>query len=281
MEAQRILASRYAADFPAETARRLETVPPAEVAAFFGALSPEVAVGAIDCMFPSTVAAALEGMGSDELSPILATLAPARCVLVLRAVAQAERARMLALLPEKRALAVERLLRSARGSVGEIAEPIPAELSPFMTVGEAAHVVNNVTALYVYVVDDDHRLVGVIHRRDLATSGERARVRDLMTAEVIRLPAAAPQNAVMDHPAWKRLDALPVVDSTDVLVGVIRHKNLRRLGETPTATASGQPSALDAFLDLGELYWGTLASLITATQRQAGPGKQTEVENGR
>ena len=133
-----------------------------------------------------------------------------------------------------------------------------------MSVGEARDVAGGITGPYAYVVDDEHRLIGVIHRKALASSDVRARIGNLMSTQVIRIPSAAPFSAVRDHRAWFDFDELPVVDASAVLVGVIRHRIVRSSGSTQQSAPISQQPLLDTFLELGELYWGGLTSVVSA-----------------
>ena len=279
MEASNLLATRYAASFPAEAARRLETVASEDVAAFLGDIEPVSAVAVIESMLPPTAAAAFEAMDQEQLSAILERLPVARCVLIMRSVDKTQRATMVGLLPRSNAANVERLLRSSQGSAGLLADPVPVVISPDMSIAEAQLAVEGLKDPYVYVVDPDDRLLGVMHRVELAKSDRQARVGNLMSRQVIRLPADAPQSAVRNHLAWKDFDTLPVVDGSGVLVGVIRHKKIRRSADAPQAEPAPRRAALAAFLDLGEVYWSGLASVITAMAGRPAPEARAEVKH--
>jgi len=266
MLAHRHLAARFAAAHPGEAARRLEGVPSADVAEFLADVDPAAAVEVVEGMLPSSAAAAFELMPPAVLSPILERLPVARCVLVLRAVARADRQAMVELLPRTSAFKVERLLSSTEGSAGVLAEPVPAVLSPGMDVTEALQSLEGTSGSYAYVVDGDHRLIGVIHRKELSKSARRAKIGGLMVHSVVRLPSSASLVAVRNHRAWVDYETLPVVDGDGVLVGLIRHRNVRRtaIARGPVASAGGRAAALETFLDLGEVYWSGLSSLLTA-----------------
>ena len=273
MDALQTLAMRYASKHPADAARRLETVPSADAGSFLAELDPGTAAAVIEKMSPSMVATAFVTMDPAALTEIAEHLTVSRWVLVLRCLANEERKAMLGLLPSTTAPRVERLLRSPKDSAGFLAEPTPAVLSPEMSVGEARGVAGGITGPYAYVVDDDHRLIGVIHRKALATSDHRARIGNLMASQVTRIPSAAPFSAVHDHRAWFDFDVLPVVDGSGVLVGVIRHRHVRSSGPTRQSTPISQRPLLDTFLELGELYWGGLTSVVAAMA-----DRQTEEE---
>ena len=70
------------------------------------------------------------------------------------------------------------------------------------------------------------------------------------------------------------------VDDAGVLVGVIRHKSLRRLGSGRGAPTPGRRPPLAEFLELGELYWVTLATMVGAMAGRPVPGPEAEVEHG-
>jgi len=281
VEAAQTLAASYASRFPADTARRLETIAGSEVGSFLADLAPEIAVAVIARMLPSTVAAAFNTMDSEELAPILEVLPDSRCVLVLRSLEKDQRAAVVRLLPAATAPKIERLLRSPRGSAGMLAEPAQAVLSPEMSVNEARDVASGTAGPYVYVVDDDHRLVGVIHRKELASGDSRARIGSLMSGQVIRLPSAAPFSAVRNHPAWKDLHELPVVDGSGVLVGVVRHRSVRYSEQTHREAPISPRPGLATFLELGELYWGGLTSVVAAMAGRPTTQAATEVQHDR
>jgi Mg/Co/Ni transporter MgtE len=282
MKAQDHLAVRFAAAHPGEVARRLELVPPRDAASFLAALEPAVAAEVVEGMLPSTAAAAFEVMSSDELSSILARLPAARCVLVLRSVSAPDRREFVSLLPQATAAKVARLLRSSVGSAGVLAEPVAAVLSPEMAVDEALRTLEKTSGSSTYVVDGDHKLVGVVHRRDLSKGDQRTRVGGLMTRHVVKLPAAASLAAIRKHRAWVDFEKLPVVDGSGVLVGEIRHRNIRRAGPARRAVeAASSGAALGVFLELGGVYWSGLTSVLEAfAGRTVGAGI-AEVNSGR
>lgn len=281
MEALQTLAVRYASRFPADAAHRLDTVPAADAGFFLAELDPQTAAVVIDGMAPSSAAAAFETMEPDKLARILERMPVARCVRVLRSVDKDERAAIIGLLPRKTAPWVERLLRSSKDSAGFLAEPARAVLSPEMSVAEARQLVGGISSSAVYVVDGDHRLVGVIHHRQLAESDPRARIGNLMSANVIRIPSAAPLSAILNHQAWFDFDQLPVVDDAGVLVGVVRHRSIRQTEKTYRAAPLSPLPGLATFLDLGELYWGGLTSVVSAMAGRPAAERSTEFNHDR
>jgi magnesium transporter len=100
-----------------------------------------------------------------------------------------------------------------------------ATLYPDWTVGDAlAHMRQHPPPgriIYFYVVDEAMRLVGVVPTRRLVLAAPDARVRDIMIAAVIAIPAAATLLDACEFFSMHRLLAFPVVDEARRLVGVI------------------------------------------------------------
>jgi predicted transcriptional regulator len=132
-----------------------------------------------------------------------------------------------------------------------------------MTVSDALRVARDPRFPYVYVVDRDHKLVGVVHKRDVQAGNEQTTLDSIMAPKATRVPAHATGAELHRHHAWRDLDALPVVDRQGVYVEAIRHKKLRGMGESSSATG-GAESPLGTLLDVAEVYWGGLSSVVAA-----------------
>jgi len=93
------------------------------------------------------------------------------------------------------------------------------------------------------VIDQSGRPVGVLSYTDIlvhdrarseagSTAPDEARVRDLMTPAVFSVPASAPVRRVVSDMVALNVHQLYVVDSSNVLVGVVTALDvLRKLGE--------------------------------------------------
>jgi magnesium transporter len=74
---------------------------------------------------------------------------------------------------------------------------------------------------YLYVVDDDHRLEGVVSLRQLVVSAPEERIGGLMTPEVVSVRTAEDQEEVLRRVQHYNFVAVPVVDEERHLVGVV------------------------------------------------------------
>ncbi|HOJ61396.1 MAG TPA: CBS domain-containing protein [bacterium] len=75
--------------------------------------------------------------------------------------------------------------------------------------------------VYFYVVDDDHRLLGVVPVRRLLSAGLQQRIESIMVNHVVTVPASATVLQACEMFLKHRYLALPIVDETGKLVGVV------------------------------------------------------------
>jgi magnesium transporter len=77
------------------------------------------------------------------------------------------------------------------------------------------------TIVYFYIVDDDHRLTGVVPTRRLLTADLDALLSNIMISRVISVPETATVLEACEFFAMYRLLAFPVVNEQQRMVGVI------------------------------------------------------------
>lgn len=77
------------------------------------------------------------------------------------------------------------------------------------------------TVYYMYVVDDDHRLVGVCSLRDLIIADSTTIIKDIMSEHVVSVYAGLDQEKVADIVQKYDFLALPVVDDDERLIGIV------------------------------------------------------------
>jgi magnesium transporter len=94
-------------------------------------------------------------------------------------------------------------------SVADVIEYLRGEASEFENI------------YYVYVVDGDRRLLGVVSLRDLIVSAPASCVEDIYTRDVITVDPDDDQEEVADTMSKYDLLALPVVDESGVVLGMV------------------------------------------------------------
>lgn len=263
MVADERLAVAIAEDHPDVAARLLERAPAADAAAFLATLSPPAAAGALRTMSPGAAAECCAMMPEEVLAVIVAALPLDASALVARRIAPARRDTVLAHLPDGVQRQLRRRLAYPERSAGAIADPlvlaVPEDVSvadaqrELHAAGGARHVLN-----YIYVVARDQRLVGVLDIAELMGARASEPIAGVMRRDVVTMDANADLATVAAHPAWRHLDALPVVDPAGHLVGAIRHKVVRQM------EGAKAQSVLATLVGLSELYWAGLSGVLTS-----------------
>ena len=123
---------------------------------------------------------------------------------------------------------------------------------------------------FLYVLERDQTLAGVLTLRELLAAGEDAGVAGLMQRDVVCLRMGDSLASVLAHPAWKEFHTLPVIDDKGRFAGALRHKTLRQL-----ADPGQRPAPIDqAGTALGELYRIGLSALVNSAIATEGPGRK-------
>ncbi|MFV8756080.1 magnesium transporter [Nannocystaceae bacterium ST9] len=192
----------------------LQILPVERRAEVFAELRYETAADIVRRLAPQEAADILDDLEHDDVADILGRLE------------EAQLRQILARLEPQNADQVEELLGYDENSAGGIMSTDFIKVYDNVTMGEAVRTIQELEdppdhAFYVYVVDEDERLVGVISLRQLLTAKRDDSVREAMEAELHYVDREADQEVVADIASRYDLTAIPVVDEQRRLVGVI------------------------------------------------------------
>jgi magnesium transporter len=277
-----MLAEAFVEAHPAEAALVLERLPPVDAAAALGRGSPAAAAGVVRRMAPGHAAEALARLGTDRACDVVAALPLAPAARLLRSISPAVRSDLLAALAPGLAAALNTRLAYPEDSAASLADPHVLALPDDLTAGEALARVRRApqhVLYYLYVVDRDQRLVGVVTLRELMLATVKAPLASVMQRAVVRIPALTRRAAIAEHPAGRTFHALPVVDDDGVFLGALRAETLRMLDtRTGGTTEAGDP--LSVVLTLGELWWVGLTGLLVDLAGTALPPVRPDAVGG-
>ncbi|CAN5625540.1 magnesium transporter [soil metagenome] len=159
----------------------------------------------------------------------LRNLAPDDAADLIQELDEEERPAFLELLDDATRREVTVLLAYAEDEAGGLMSSRFARLRPDMTADEAigylrrqsVGAVELETIYYVYVLDRDQRLLGIVSFRQLFAAPAAQRVRDLMLTDFIAVPEEMDQEDVARLFAEYDVLALPVVDDTGIMKGIV------------------------------------------------------------
>jgi len=156
----------------------------------------------------------LEDMASDDVADLIGKLSPEEAQEILRLIDEEELADFGSLLkyPEE----------SAGGIMTTEFISLPADIPVEEAISRLREIAPDAeTIYYVYVVDHEGRLIGVISLRDLIASSDGVILKEVMRQNVISVNAELDQEEVARVVSKYDLLAVPVVDDETRLLGII------------------------------------------------------------
>jgi magnesium transporter len=134
---------------------------------------------------------------------------------------------VLALLEENMRREVTALLKYAEDDAGGLMNPRYARLRPEMTVDEAIRYLRKQaqerleTIYYLYVLDKEQHLLGVLSLRELFSAAPDKKVADIMHTDIIKVPEQMDQEKLSHIFTRTNLIAVPVVDGDQKMKGIV------------------------------------------------------------
>jgi magnesium transporter len=166
---------------------------------------------------PGELAQILDQMEPDEAADLLGDIAPERAAEALAAMEGPEEIRPLLVHPDE----------SAGGLMTSVKVVLHREMTAEAAIAYLRAVApESEDVYYLFVVDEELRLVGVVSLRQLVVVPSWTRVDAVMDTDIIQVRADADQEEAARLMARYDLLALPVVDSGGHLLGVITYDDL-------------------------------------------------------
>ena len=245
---------------PADAARVLESLAPAEGAALLGRVPARLAAPVLAAMRPNAAARGLAGLEDEQVLALLGELGTQPMVAVLRHVAEPRRSRLIAGLPTAAALASKLLLGYVEDSVGAWTDPdvlaLPGATRAAVALERVRHI--EATVQRVFVTSSDGRLEGWVPLPALLRASESATLASVMQRPEGVISAQTPLAGALRHPGWENASLLPVLESGERLVGVLTRDALTRaLGRTARPGRAAPGETLAGMLARG--YWDALS----------------------
>lgn len=276
MIAEDRLARAFLELHPPRAALTLAQMPVARAAAVLAAVPARIAATVLREMTVAYASDCIDQLDAQNAAPMLTELNPGDAAGVIRALNPERRERVLAALAPNVREPVIRMLAYPDGTAGAVMDPTIFHLPADIIVADArARLLRAAHELlyYLYIVDRDRRLIGVLDIAELMHAPARARVSALMHRDVDYLSVWVPVAVVRRHAGWQRFHAMPVVDEDKHLLGAIRYQTLRKLERD--ASGVQEPAGLTAGA-LAELFQLGTTGLVAGLAATVAPVRDTE-----
>ena len=175
---------------------------------------------------PKEAAAVIERRPPAEAVDALLQLNPAIVQSILAELDKDPRRFLTASAPPEVAEQWKRNTQYEKGTIGQLMEPPLAVFRPDMTIAQAIEalrpMVRTAFVTYVYVVDSEGRLGGLVTMRDLLFNDRKSHLADVMLANPFALRPDMDMSEAMRATVNRHFPQYPVVDSEGRLVGLVR-----------------------------------------------------------
>jgi magnesium transporter len=211
---------------PADLATIIDQLAPRDRAGILASLDDEAVADAIEEMEPDTQVEVLEDLEPERAADILEEMSPDDAADLVADLSDETRDEILALMEREEAAEVRELLGYPEDTAGGIMTTefvsVPATLSAAQTIDRLRELEPDAeTIYYVYVTDEEGRLVGVLSLRDLIVAPPATPIGDVMIKEPVAVGVFADQDEVAQVVAHYNLLAVPVVDDEGRLAGIV------------------------------------------------------------
>jgi magnesium transporter len=211
---------------PADIAEIVEQLGGRDRAAIFASLDDEIAADVVEESSEEVQAQILSRLDDERAADILEAMSPDEAADLLGDLPEARREQLIAKMEAGEAEDVEELLGYEDDTAGGLMTTefvaVPVTLSAQQTIDRLRELEPDAESIYyVYVVDEDERLLGVLSLRDLIVAPPQAPIADIMIKRVVAIPLDARPEDVAAVIAKYNLLAVPVVDDDDRMQGIV------------------------------------------------------------
>ena len=215
-----------AGTYPGDAADVLEQLTEEDAAGLLAELDPEDAAEILEQIAPELAAELVEEVPIAELSAAVSEMTGESAADLLFELDDELSESVLALMDDEAEREIRRLLQYPPDTAGGLMTTEIAALPIGLTAGEAIERIRQLhdeyeDLSYVYVVDDDGRLKGVVSFRDLVFARPGASLDEVMVPEPIAVHTQADREEVADLSQRYHLFGIPVVDDAGRLLGMV------------------------------------------------------------
>lgn len=251
---------------PADCARILEQLPVKTACSLIPSIQARIAAAMMECMVTSYGSECLQVLDIQTAVSLVKEMKTPHAARLLRAMASQNSKNILDILPAHVKKNIHSALRYPDQTIGRIMDSNPFILPETISINDAVKRVRNLrerTTDEIFVVDDSHKLKGVIHAANLLSSARSSSLQTIMSSNVPYLSTRASLNSAALHVGWQSFSTLPVVGKDHILSGILRSSTLMQLLAETRSTGESADIMKEMF-SMTKMYWIVMAELVNA-----------------
>jgi magnesium transporter len=216
---------------PSELADILEDLDRENQKRIFKTLDIETAADILQEVDPKLQLSLLEAGSEEKASDLLEEMDPDEATDLLSELSEDKKRRLFQTMERPSRERLQALLTFKEGTAGRIMTTDYLSVREDQTVGDAVREFKNSThplesVAYIYVLDDDGHLKGVITLRHLLLVDREISVRDLMNIHLVRVWTDDSVESVAEVFKKYKFLMVPVVDEENIMEGVITFQDI-------------------------------------------------------
>lgn len=177
-------------------------------------IKPEIAVGILSSLEINQIVTTLEHLSSDDASSLIPLFEEVLQVEILKKMKKEE------------SKVIQEQLSYPEESAGRIMSTDFLALNESTSAGDAISAIQLASEevevpFYLYVIDEEERLKGVVSLKQLILVNSKIKLKEIMNSEIYKVDAFTDQEEVAAVVANYNLLAVPVIDESNKLVGVV------------------------------------------------------------
>ncbi len=211
---------------PADIADIISQVSHKEGATFFKDLDVDVAAEALSELKPETQVDIITGMDTDKAADIIEEMPPDEAADILSDLPVDKAKEILESIEKEEAEDIQELLSHEEDTAGGLMTNVFIAYPPETTVKNAIENFKKDAeeieiVYYIYVIDADEKLMGVVSLRDMLLANLDAKLSDIMETKLKTVTPETDEMEVAGIISKYNLVALPVVDIEGFMLGIV------------------------------------------------------------
>lgn len=255
---------------PTRAAEFMEGLTSEETWQVLTSAEPELRVGIFSYLKPDKKLQILEEESLEEIAELVAELPPDDRVDLLQQLEEDRRQHLLHRIPAEERRDFHRLSQYPEETAGAVMTTEIAKLSEELSIRDALNEIGRQieeyeTIYYLYIVDDDDHLRGIVSARQLLAGMRQpeTKLREIMQTDIVTVDVLDDQEDVANKVARMDLLAIPVVDNQHKMLGIITHDDVIDVVREEATEDAHRIGAVDP---LDESYLRT--SVLTLTWKR-------------
>lgn len=219
---------------PVDLADILEELSDEQRLAIFNELDDEQASDTLEEIEPRVQRSLISSMDKERVADLIDEMTPAQAADVLSALSSEEADHILTLMEHTETEKIESLLDTQDETIKNLTtinfiRMLPGvttdlTISAYRKIAEDADVLD-----YIYVVDHDDKLHGVVSLPDILMAKPESHLKDIMVTQIISLEETDTIDDAKEKFSRYRFDALPVITEDDIIRGVVTFRDIMEL----------------------------------------------------